>query len=59
MMLMWSVVVLLPALPGRNAKANGSPVPAWPWSTNAQNGWCPKPFLYGLFAVRGEGVALR
>ncbi len=46
MMLMWSVVVLLPALPGRNAKANGSPVPAWPWSTNAQNGWCPKPFLY-------------
>ena len=26
-MLMWSVAVLLPALPGRNAKANGSPVP--------------------------------
>ena len=46
MMLMWSVAVLLPALPGRNAKANGSPVPAWPWSTNAQNGWCPKPLLY-------------
>ena len=42
---MWSAAVFAPALPGRNAIASGSPVPAWPWSTNAHNGWNPNPFL--------------
>ena len=43
--LMWSAAVFDPALPGRSAIANGSPVPSGPWSTNAHNGWNPNPFL--------------
>src|SRR5665648_256150 len=31
--LMWSAAVFDPALPGRSAIANGSPVPSGPWST--------------------------
>src|SRR5450756_673418 len=42
---MWSAAVFDPALPGRSAIANGSPVPSGPWSTNAHNGWNPNPFL--------------
>jgi hypothetical protein len=41
----WSAAVFDPALPGRSSAARGSPVPSGPWSTNAHNGWCPKPFL--------------
>src|SRR5665648_1101284 len=51
---MWSAAVFDPALPGRSAIANGSPVPAPPWSTNAHNGWNPKPFLFS--ALGGVGV---
>src|SRR5450759_3833637 len=43
--LMWSAAVFDPALPGRSAITNGSPVPSGPWSTNAHNGWNPNPFL--------------
>jgi len=42
---MWSTTVFDPALPARSRNANGSPVPACPWSTNAHNGWKPKPRL--------------
>lgn len=42
---MWSVAVLLPALPGLSRPATGSPVPPLPWSTNATRGWCPKVFF--------------
>ena len=38
---MWSAAVFDPALPGRSIRCSGSPVPAWPWSTNAHNGWNP------------------
>src|SRR5665647_3481747 len=41
---MWSAAVFDPALPGRSAIANGSPVPSGPWSTNAQRVE-PEPLL--------------
>src|SRR5665647_1870122 len=57
---MWSVAVFDPALPGRSPIANGSPVPAGPWSTNAHNGWNPNPFLnvgraFSFFVGRDQG----
>lgn len=42
---MWSAAVFEPALPARSSIATGSPVPSPPWSTNAHNGWNPKPRL--------------
>src|SRR5665647_1125650 len=50
---MWSAAVFDPALPGRRRIANGSPVPGAPWSTNAHNGWNPKPFLFSALGRSG------
>ena len=59
MTVMWSAAVFDPAFPGRSSTASGSPVPAGPWSTNAHNGWNPKPRLERrrrvlLLRVRGH-----
>jgi hypothetical protein len=42
---MWSLAVVEPALPGRSSAATGSPEPAGPWSTKATRGWLPKVFF--------------
>src|SRR5665647_2735152 len=54
---MWSAAVFDPALPGRSAIANGSPVPSGPWSTNAQRVE-PEPLLErrpGILLLRVRG----